>query len=159
MDHNDDARTTLALALREFGHDVCPVADALEALRVVDHVRPHVAVLDIGRPVMDGYELARRLRSRPGTPIAMVAVTGYGQPEDKARARRGLRGAFRQAGGRCPAGDAGGHAGLATPGANRSGAFPLRQADSPLVLAFKHLLAEPSLNSCAHFVETRGAGA
>jgi signal transduction histidine kinase len=87
VDDNADARSTLTQALRAYGHHVSPAADALEAMRMVDDARPDVAVLDIGLPVVDGYELARQLRLRPGKPIPMVAVTGYGQPEDKARAR------------------------------------------------------------------------
>ena len=44
------------------------------------------ALLDIGLPVMDGYELARRLRSQLGT-VRLIAITGYGQPDDRARAK------------------------------------------------------------------------
>lgn len=87
VDDNADARNTLALAFRMLGHEVSPAADAFEALKLVDDFQPDVAVLDIGLPVMDGYELAARLRQRPGKQIKMIAVTGYGQPEDKARAR------------------------------------------------------------------------
>ena len=87
VDDNADARDTLALAFRAHGHETCTAADALEALRLVDAFDPDSAVLDIGLPVIDGYELADLLRQRPGKPITLVAVTGYGQPEDKARAR------------------------------------------------------------------------
>ncbi|MEO7251185.1 MAG: ATP-binding protein, partial [Arenimonas sp.] len=87
VDDNADARNTLAHALRTLGHEVSAAADGFEALEVVDKFQPDFAFLDIGLPVMDGYELADRLRQRPGKPIRLVAVTGYGQPEDKARAR------------------------------------------------------------------------
>ena len=87
VDDNADARNTLALALRALGHETCTAADAFEALKLVESFDPDSAVLDIGLPVMDGYELADLLRQRPGKPITLVALTGYGQPEDKARAR------------------------------------------------------------------------
>ncbi len=51
-------------------------------------VRPDVALIDIGLPGFDGYELARRLRATPhGRRLTLVALTGYGRPEDRARAR------------------------------------------------------------------------
>jgi signal transduction histidine kinase/ActR/RegA family two-component response regulator len=87
VDDNADGRETLALALGALGHDVHTAADAFEALHVAPRCRPEVAVLDIGLPVMDGYELAVRLRELDGPPIRMIAVTGYGQPSDKARAQ------------------------------------------------------------------------
>jgi signal transduction histidine kinase/ActR/RegA family two-component response regulator len=86
VDDNADGRGTLALALATIGHDVRTAADAFEALQIAADYRPDVAVLDIGLPVMDGYELAARLRQLPGRPIRMIAVTGYGQAGDKARA-------------------------------------------------------------------------
>lgn len=48
--------------------------------------RPEVAIVDIGLPDMDGYEVARRLRAEVGSEIYLVALTGYGQPEDRRRA-------------------------------------------------------------------------
>ena len=86
VDDNADARETLALALSAVGHHVTTATDAFEALKLVDATQPDIAVLDIGLPVMDGYELADRLRQRDGPAVALIAVTGYGQPEDKARA-------------------------------------------------------------------------
>ncbi|HUR39776.1 MAG TPA: ATP-binding protein [Verrucomicrobiae bacterium] len=87
VDDNADGRDTLALALTALGHEVHTAADAFEALNIAPSCRPDVAVLDIGLPVMDGYELANRLRELDGRPIRMIAVTGYGQPSDKARTR------------------------------------------------------------------------
>jgi CheY-like chemotaxis protein len=49
-------------------------------------VRPQVALVDIGLPLMDGFEVARRVRAAVGSEIFLVALTGYGQPEDRARA-------------------------------------------------------------------------
>jgi signal transduction histidine kinase/CheY-like chemotaxis protein len=88
VDDNADARETLAQALVTLGHAVASAADGFEALGLAETFAPDVALLDIGLPVMDGYELADRLRHRDATAaITLVAVTGYGQPEDKARAR------------------------------------------------------------------------
>lgn len=86
VDDNADARETLAGAFIATGHEVRTAADAFEALKRLEDFHPDVAVLDIGLPVMDGYELAERLRRREGRPIKLVALTGYGQPDDKARA-------------------------------------------------------------------------
>ena len=86
VDDNIDARDTLAFAFGALGHHVTTAADAFEALDRTDSSRPDVAVLDIGLPGIDGYELADRLRQRDGPELALIAVTGYGQPEDKARA-------------------------------------------------------------------------
>ena len=87
VDDNADARDTLAQAFTALGYAVTTATDGLEALNLVEACQPDIAVLDIGLPVMDGYELADRLRQRDGPAIPMIAVTGYGQPEDKARAR------------------------------------------------------------------------
>lgn len=85
VDDNADAAEMLAEALRALGHTVETAEDGPSALRVAPELRPDVAVLDIGLPVMDGYELAERLRQSAGAPARLIAVTGYGQPEDRAR--------------------------------------------------------------------------
>jgi CheY-like chemotaxis protein len=74
------------MLLRMLGHDVATSNDGQSALGVADEFRPDVAILDIGLPVVDGYELARRFARHPrlaGT--RLIAVTGYGQPEDRQR--------------------------------------------------------------------------
>jgi CheY-like chemotaxis protein len=73
--------------LLEFGgHEVAVAADGPAGLAQVAAFAPEVALLDIGLPGMDGYELARRMRAvAPG--LALVAVSGYGQVEDRERAR------------------------------------------------------------------------
>jgi PAS domain S-box-containing protein len=87
VDDNDDAAEMLALALTERGYSVRVAGDGSTALALVASSRPpDVAVLDIGLPQMDGYELARRMRiAAPRTHL--VALTGYGQAADRARTR------------------------------------------------------------------------
>ncbi|HEX5656877.1 MAG TPA: ATP-binding protein [Polyangiales bacterium] len=88
VDDNTDALATLSDALRVHGHEVHTAEDAASALALAQRTEPELAVLDIGLPGMDGYELARRLRQLPGfANIKLVAVTGYGQASDKERAR------------------------------------------------------------------------
>jgi CheY-like chemotaxis protein len=86
-DDNRDAADSLALLLRMDGHDVTVVNDGQEALRAFTTVQPQVALLDIGMPKMDGYEIARQVRqSSFGQAVTLIAVTGWGQDGDKARA-------------------------------------------------------------------------
>jgi CheY-like chemotaxis protein len=87
VDDNADAARVLAELLREHGYDVAVAHDAPAALVLADEFRPVIALLDIGLPVMDGYELARHLRTRLPTPPRLVAVTGYGDHADTARSR------------------------------------------------------------------------
>jgi len=87
VDDNADAARVLAELLREHGYDVAVAHDAPAALVLADEFRPVIALLDIGLPVMDGYELARVLRARMPTPPRLVAVTGYGDHADTARSR------------------------------------------------------------------------
>jgi PAS domain S-box-containing protein len=87
VDDNVDAADSLVLRLQVDGHDARAAYGGAEALRCVGEFRPEVVVLDIGLPEMDGYEVARRLRaSEGGTALRLIALTGYGQPEDRARA-------------------------------------------------------------------------
>jgi signal transduction histidine kinase/ActR/RegA family two-component response regulator len=87
VDDNEDAAETLADALAAAGHTTAVAPDGPAALRAALEFRPHVALLDIGLPVMDGFELARHFRS-DGVHRArtrLVAVTGYGQEHDRQR--------------------------------------------------------------------------
>jgi signal transduction histidine kinase len=87
VDDNEDAANLLAEVLVAHGHHIRTAADGPSALRVADEFQPEVAVLDIGLPVMDGYELAERMRSTPSlSGLRLIAVTGYGQESDRARA-------------------------------------------------------------------------
>jgi PAS domain S-box-containing protein len=95
VDDNRDAAELTAEVLRDTGYDVTVVFDPVEALKVAagaaraDARGPFdVAILDIGLPVMDGYELAHRLRAQAapgGAGTRFIAVTGYGQENDRAR--------------------------------------------------------------------------
>jgi signal transduction histidine kinase len=88
VDDNADAANSLAIILSLEGHHVECAYSAHEALQRVQSVRPDVALLDIGLPSMDGYELARRLRACPALAgTRLIALTGYGTADDKVRAR------------------------------------------------------------------------
>jgi CheY-like chemotaxis protein len=88
VDDNRDAAESVALYLQLEGHEVKSVGDGPQALACVPVFAPHVVVLDIGLPQISGYEVARRLREMPaGRDALLVALTGYGQKEDQARAR------------------------------------------------------------------------
>jgi CheY-like chemotaxis protein/anti-sigma regulatory factor (Ser/Thr protein kinase) len=88
VDDNIDAVESLAMILRGAGHDVVTAYEATSALRMIDEHRPDLAFLDIGLPGMDGYALAREIRSRPHLrDMVLIALTGYGKPEDRQRAK------------------------------------------------------------------------
>jgi CheY-like chemotaxis protein len=87
VDDNADAAGTLADVLATLGHRTMVAADGPSALQAAADFDPEIALLDLGLPVMDGYELARRLRvGRPQ--LHAVALSGYGQEEDRRRARQ-----------------------------------------------------------------------
>jgi CheY-like chemotaxis protein len=88
VDDNVDAAESLALALRLTGHDVRVAHDGPAALEAARDTRPDVVLLDLGMPVMDGFEVARQLRREPGLEgVRLVALTGWGQEEDRRRTR------------------------------------------------------------------------
>ncbi|MGC1272850.1 MAG: ATP-binding protein [Planctomycetaceae bacterium] len=85
----DDMRPsarTLAMMLKGIGQQTRVVHDGVAALEAVEEFRPDIVMLDIAMPGMDGYEVCRRLRQRPGHQPMLVALTGYGQEEDRRRA-------------------------------------------------------------------------
>jgi signal transduction histidine kinase len=88
VDDNIDAAESLADILRELGYEVATAHDGPSALHVAKTFRPNVCLLDIGLPVMDGYELAQHLRRSHDLPdgARIVAITGYGQETDRQRA-------------------------------------------------------------------------
>jgi PAS domain S-box-containing protein len=88
VDDNEDARGLLADILSQLGHDVRAVGDGPQALAMVREFTPDVAVLDIGLPGMDGYELAAELRrALPAAGVRLIALSGYGQASDRARSQ------------------------------------------------------------------------
>lgn len=88
VDDNLDALELVAAALRTAGHEVETISSAYEALARIPSLNPDVAILDIGMPGMDGYQLAAALKqSAPSWNGRLIALTGYGQEADKARSR------------------------------------------------------------------------
>jgi signal transduction histidine kinase/CheY-like chemotaxis protein len=86
VDDNEDAADLLGESLTLHGHEIRLVADGPSALAVAKDFRPEIALLDIGLPGMDGYELGMRLRDLPGlADVRLIAVTGYGQESDRRR--------------------------------------------------------------------------
>jgi two-component system CheB/CheR fusion protein len=86
VDDNKDAAESVAMLLRLWGHTVRAAFTGPQALEAAEEYQPEIALLDIGLPGMDGYEVARQLRQRPQfQQTVLVAVTGYGQEEDRRR--------------------------------------------------------------------------
>jgi CheY-like chemotaxis protein len=83
---DSDAAEMLRIMLAYTGHDVRVAVDGIEAVSMADDFHPHVVLLDIGMPRMDGYEAARLIRQAHGGNVVLVALTGWGQDEDKSRA-------------------------------------------------------------------------
>ncbi len=87
VEDNDDVRVALAEALSLSGHRVRAARDGPSGLALAHEARPEVAFVDIGLPQMDGYQVARLLRQEHGRAPYLVALTGYGRPEDREQAR------------------------------------------------------------------------
>jgi PAS domain S-box-containing protein len=88
VDDLRDSADSMAMILRMMGHETRTAYDGLEAVHATAVFQPSVALLDIGLPKMNGYEVARHIREQPwGGNVALVALTGWGQDEDKRRAR------------------------------------------------------------------------
>jgi signal transduction histidine kinase/CheY-like chemotaxis protein len=86
VEDNPDGRETLRQMLAMWGHQVEVAADGQQGLDQALALRPEVALVDIGLPLLDGYEVARRVRAALGRDIFLIALTGYGQPHDHRRA-------------------------------------------------------------------------
>jgi signal transduction histidine kinase len=86
VEDQPDAREVLRLALEMAGHQVFEAADGPHGIEAASRHQPDVALVDIGLPGCDGYEVARQVRQMAdGRSIFLVAMTGYGQPEDRRR--------------------------------------------------------------------------
>ena len=88
VDDNVDAANTLGELLKAWGYEVTVAHDGPAALAALQDTLPDIALLDIGMPAMDGYELAAHLRFQPGCEeLPIIAITGSGGPEDVRRSR------------------------------------------------------------------------
>jgi CheY-like chemotaxis protein len=86
VEDNADARDALRVLLELEGHVVEAVEEGQQALEIARAKDPDIALVDIGLPGIDGYEVARLVRARDGRRPVLIALTGYGQPEDRRRA-------------------------------------------------------------------------
>ena len=86
VEDNVDVRETLVELLVLEGHTVEEAADGPQGLTRIMSAQPDAALIDIGLPGFDGYELARRTRRTLGDSVLLIAMTGYGQAEDTRRA-------------------------------------------------------------------------
>ena len=87
IEDNADAREALRALLELDGYEVHAGADGTEGLDLARTKAPEVALIDIGLPGIDGYEVARRMRALSTRPPVMIALTGYSEPEDRQRAK------------------------------------------------------------------------
>ncbi|MGH7314004.1 MAG: hybrid sensor histidine kinase/response regulator [Candidatus Rokuibacteriota bacterium] len=85
VEDNDDAREMLRVFLVSLGHEVFEAADGAEAIKMVARLQPELAFVDLGLPIIDGFEVARYIRRQPHQPRRLVALTGYGRQEDRQR--------------------------------------------------------------------------
>jgi two-component system CheB/CheR fusion protein len=87
VEDNPDAAESIAMLLQLVGHDIRIAHNGVEALEATETDVPDLMLIDIGLPGIDGYEVARRIRARPALRGAvLMALTGYGQSEDRERA-------------------------------------------------------------------------
>jgi CheY-like chemotaxis protein len=87
VDDNEDAADSLATLLDVMGYSVRIAYDGPEAIEAADEFQPEVALLDIGLPRLSGYDIARHVRQKRGRDVLLVAITGWGQEDDRRKAR------------------------------------------------------------------------
>jgi CheY-like chemotaxis protein len=87
VDDHEDSAEGLGALLRITGNEVRIAHDGLEAVEAAAAFLPDVVLLDIGLPKLDGYEAARRIRDAQGAHVLLIAVTGWGQEEDRLRSK------------------------------------------------------------------------
>jgi two-component system CheB/CheR fusion protein len=89
VDDCADMRESIMMLLHAWGHEVRTAGDGFACLSLAAIFLPHVVLLDVGLPGMDGYEVARLLRAQtPAQPLHLVTVSGHGLEEDFDRSRR-----------------------------------------------------------------------
>jgi CheY-like chemotaxis protein len=87
VDDNEDAAEALGILLGTSGYGVRVAGDGLTALAIAERFEPHAALVDIGMPGIDGFELARRLRSIFASNVLLIAMTGHSHEDDRRRSR------------------------------------------------------------------------
>jgi PAS domain S-box-containing protein len=88
VDDNEDGAVSLALLLEMAGYETLSAHDGIEAIEAAERFRPDTMLLDIGLPRLNGYEVCRRIRREPwGKDVVLIALTGWGQEEDRHRSR------------------------------------------------------------------------
>lgn len=88
VDDNKDSAQTLGMMLKIMGNDVRTAHDGLEAIEQAADYRPHVILLDLGMPKLNGYDVCRRIREQDwGCDMMIIALTGWGQAEDRQRTK------------------------------------------------------------------------
>jgi CheY-like chemotaxis protein len=86
VEDDEDGREMLRHLLELVGHEVYEAKDGLQGLEQALALRPEVVLIDVGLPGLDGYQVAGRIRAAGYTDVILIAVTGYGQVEDRLRA-------------------------------------------------------------------------
>jgi len=87
VDDNIDAAESMGLFLEQEGHEIRTANDGVAAVAAADAFRPHLILLDIGLPKMHGHEVAQNIRKDRGNDVIVIALTGWGQEEDRRRSR------------------------------------------------------------------------
>jgi PAS domain S-box-containing protein len=88
VDDNRDAALSLAMMLELMGNEVTLAHDGLEGVDAADRVRPHMIIMDVGMPKLNGYDATRRIRELPwGRDVKILALTGWGQEVDRQRSK------------------------------------------------------------------------
>jgi CheY-like chemotaxis protein len=86
VDDNEDIADALSRLLSLLGYEVLTAYDGVRAIEVAKKELPDIVLLDIGMPEIDGYEVARKMKNSIEKKIKLIAITGYGQEEDRTRA-------------------------------------------------------------------------
>ena len=87
VDDNQDSANCLAMLLRLMGNEVHTAFDGIDAVSAATAFLPDLMLLDIGLPKLNGYDVARRIRTEHANRVVLVALTGWGQEEDRRRSR------------------------------------------------------------------------